>query len=50
VTTPIFTRVGKQVLAHGYHYADGADELAAQTIVDALNARPVVTEIEDPRP
>lgn len=32
-----FTRTGKQILAHGYHYADAADERAAEFILAALN-------------
>jgi hypothetical protein len=32
-----FTRVGKEVLGLGYHYADAADEQAAVSICDALN-------------
>jgi hypothetical protein len=34
-----FTRVGKQILANGYHYADGADETAAKHIVERLGDR-----------
>jgi hypothetical protein len=37
-----FTRVGKQILANGYHYADGADETAAQHIVERLGDRAAI--------
>lgn len=33
-----FTRMGKQILANGYHYADASDERAAEFILEALNA------------
>ncbi len=31
-----FSRVGKQIMAHGHHYADAADERAAEFILAAL--------------
>ena len=34
-----FTRVGKQIMASGSHYADAADETAAQFMLDALNTK-----------
>lgn len=34
--TARYTRTGKQVLCDGKHFADAADETAAQSIVDAL--------------
>jgi len=34
-----FTRVGKEILANGYHYADAADETAGQFILDRLTAQ-----------
>lgn len=37
-----FTRVGKQILANGYHYADGADETAAKHIVERLSDRAMI--------
>lgn len=36
--TPIFTSLGKQVLASGDHYADAADDTAAAFIAEACNA------------
>lgn len=32
-----FTHTGKQVLSHGFHYADAADATAAAAIVEAMN-------------
>lgn len=34
-----FTRVGKQIMASGSHYADAADETAAQFMLEALNTK-----------
>ncbi|WP_203309791.1 hypothetical protein [Sphingomonas beigongshangi] len=43
MTSPAFTHVGKQVMSHGYHYADAADEKAAERIALALN---IITAFE----
>jgi len=49
--TPTFTKMGKQILANGVHYADAADDAAATHILAKLNGegwKPIETAPRDP--